>query len=243
MANKIEFGWQDDQLLIPTVGEWSKGKYRLVAIYNRLFSTGMKNNWKRVYIDLFSGPGASKIRGTNKIIMGSPLVAASVRFPFTKYIFCDSIEDKISSLQERIEEFYPNHDCVYIEGDCNDRIKDILSEIPRPSKTSTLLCFSFIDPYALLIKFETIRRLSTRFVDYVINLPFEIDAGRNISLYEGDHSRIDYLLGDNDWREKWEIEKRKGKNIVKFLSEEFTIRMEKLHYQVPDSHITSVQAD
>jgi hypothetical protein len=34
----------DDGLMTPEVGVWAETKYRLLALYDELFSTGMKNN-------------------------------------------------------------------------------------------------------------------------------------------------------------------------------------------------------
>ena len=34
---------EDDGLICPDVGGWTESKYRLLALYDELFSTGMKN--------------------------------------------------------------------------------------------------------------------------------------------------------------------------------------------------------
>ena len=65
-----------DGLPAPEVGPWAETKHNVVSYYARLFSTGMKRKWKkRIYIELYAGAGYSKIRGSSKIIMGSPLRA------------------------------------------------------------------------------------------------------------------------------------------------------------------------
>ena len=81
----------DDDLRNLDVGSWAERKYRLVGIYATLFSTSMKSKWDhRVYIDLFAGPGRSRIRETNRIIPASPTIALSVQHTFNRYILCDS---------------------------------------------------------------------------------------------------------------------------------------------------------
>ncbi len=63
----------DDGLIAPDVRGWAETKYRLLALYNELFSVGMKNKWdQRVYIDLYAGAGHSHIQGTRKYLKGSP---------------------------------------------------------------------------------------------------------------------------------------------------------------------------
>jgi hypothetical protein len=40
----------DDGLVIQEIGHWAEDKYRLIALYDELFSKGMKDKWgKRVY--------------------------------------------------------------------------------------------------------------------------------------------------------------------------------------------------
>jgi three-Cys-motif partner protein len=81
---------EDDGLTCPEVGAWAETKHRLLALYDELFSTGMKNKWdQRVYIDLYAGAGYSRIRGTKTILQGSPIIALTVPDPFDKYILCE----------------------------------------------------------------------------------------------------------------------------------------------------------
>ena len=80
----------DDRLVCPEVGSWAETKYRLIALYDELFSTGMKNKWdQRVYVDLYSGAGFGRIKGTKTTLKGSPLLGLTVNDPFDKYIFCE----------------------------------------------------------------------------------------------------------------------------------------------------------
>jgi hypothetical protein len=59
----------DDGLMTPDVGGWAETKYRLLALYDELFSTGMKNKWdQRVYVDLYAGSGYSRIQGTSRFL-------------------------------------------------------------------------------------------------------------------------------------------------------------------------------
>jgi hypothetical protein len=65
-----------DGLKITPIGRWALDKYRLVSLYCRLFSTGMKDKWpNRVYLELCAGSGFSQIDGTNQVYWGSPLLA------------------------------------------------------------------------------------------------------------------------------------------------------------------------
>ena len=53
----------DDGLPSPDVGGWAETKYRLLDLYDTLFSTGMKKKWdQRVYIDLLPGQDTAAFR-------------------------------------------------------------------------------------------------------------------------------------------------------------------------------------
>ena len=55
----------------PKVHHWAEDKYRLLAFYDELFSSGMKKKWdQRVYIDLYAGAGFSHIQGTRRVSEG-----------------------------------------------------------------------------------------------------------------------------------------------------------------------------
>ncbi len=99
---------EDDGLICADVGGWAENKYRLLALYDALFSTGMKNKWdQRVYIDLYAGAGYSRIQGTKTVLMGSPIIALTVPDPFDKYIFCEDSPELIAGLKARVERIAP----------------------------------------------------------------------------------------------------------------------------------------
>ena len=110
----------DDGLMTPEVGGWAETKYRLLALYDELFSTGMKNKWdQRVYVDLYAGAGYSRIQGTSKFLKASPIIALTVAHPFDKYIFCEEREDLLDALKVRVRQFGPQAKVVYIPGNCD----------------------------------------------------------------------------------------------------------------------------
>jgi three-Cys-motif partner protein len=93
----------DDGLVTPEVGGWAETKYRLLALYDELFSTGMKNKWnQRVYIDLYAGAGHSRIQGTSRFLKGSPVIALTVTDPFDKYVFCEEGKELIDVLKSEL---------------------------------------------------------------------------------------------------------------------------------------------
>ena len=226
------YGLNDD-LYTPEVGSWAETKYRLVRMYNELFSTGMKKLWhKRVYIDLFAGAGKARIRKSNKTVLASPLLALNVPDKYDRYIFCDEDQRNIEALKARVAKEYSNIDVKFIVGDCNEKIEDILALIPRPSSTNRVLSFCFVDPFSLNIEFETIKKLSQYLMDFLILLALSMDANRNESIYVDENNlRIDKFLGITDWRPRWEMARQINQSFRKFLALEYANQMANLRYK------------
>ena len=124
----------NDGLPCPEVRRWAETKYRLIGLYDELFATGMKHKWdQRVYLDLYSGAGYSRIAGTNTYLNGSPLIALTVDAPFEKYIFCEERQELLDALKVRVQRIAPDANVAYVPGDCDAEIEKICAEIPKAS--------------------------------------------------------------------------------------------------------------
>ena len=224
----------DDGLFCQEVGSWTEEKHSLVSLYAKLFSTGMKQKWdERVYIELYAGAGCSKIEGTSRWIAGSPIRALALEDPFDKYIFCERDAKQLDALKKRVERVAPSARVSFILGDCNQKIDDILAEIPPHSSSHKVLSLCFVDPFDIGIKFSTHRRLSKRFVDFLILLALYMDANRNYETYiKEEKVKIDEFLDSKIWRDEWRSEQVKGVPFPQFLAEAFSRSMsEQLAYQ------------
>jgi three-Cys-motif partner protein len=88
-----------------------------------------------------------------------------------------------------------------------------------------------VDPFDFGIKFETIRRLSNFFMDFLVLLAVGMDANRNYDHYVDGHSpKLDQALGNTEWRERWKSGGTKRSNFRQFLAAEFSASMESLKY-------------
>lgn len=222
----------DDGLVCGEVGRWAETKYRLISLYDELFATGMKNKWdQRIYVDLYSGAGHSRIRGTDIRIKGSPVLALSLPNPFDKYIFCDANTLLLDALKQRAERIAPHADVTYVHGNCDDEIEQICRAIPRGSKTNRVLSLCIVDPFDFGIKFDTIRKLALGFVDFLVLLAVGMDANRNYDHYvDGNNPKIDEALGNIDWHERWKVFPGGRKRFRDFLAVEFAASMKSLGY-------------
>jgi three-Cys-motif partner protein len=222
----------NDGLRCPTVHHWAEEKYRLLALYDELFSGGMKNKWdKRVYIDLYAGGGFSHVQGTRIFLKGSPIIALTVGCPFDRYIFCEEDEELLSVLRSRSERIAPGADVRYVAGNCDAKIEEICRAIPKGSSEKRVLSLCLVDPFDFGIKFETLKRLSQVYVDFLVLLATGMDANRNYDHYvEGDSSKIDEALGNRDWLDRWKAVGAPRGNFRQFLAAEFSRSMESLGY-------------
>ena len=229
MGTNIDLQWKEDGYLMPDIREWSERKYRLIAVYNQLFSKGMKK-YKRVYIDLFAGAGAGRYKENGQIVKGSPLLALDVEYKVDKYIFCEDDIKKADALEKRINEFYPAVNYKLFQGDCNYIIDEILQEI---SSTGYVLSFCFIDPYKLnSLKFNTIRALaSKKRMDFLMlfHSSMEINIWRSVYL-KVNYKVIEEFLGLKEWRKDWIDAKLGDKEFVRFIATKFGEQMININY-------------
>lgn len=190
----------DDSLYMSEVGRWSKRKYHFLGNYLNMFSTGMKNKWpERHYVDLFSGAGLARTREQCEILVGSPLLAAQVRDPFTKLHLCESDPTKFDALRRRVARQTLHRPPQLIHGDANQCIDRIVSDIP----SSGALTLVFADPYGLHFDFETVKVLADRRCDLIVLLADNMDALRNWAKYYKDNpnSNLDRFMGEPGWRD------------------------------------------
>lgn len=239
--------YEDDGLALPDVGSWALTKYRNIGTYCSIFVAGMRNKWDSlVYIDLFAGAGKSKIRGTETILPGSPLLALNSRTPFDKYIFCEEEREKHDSLVTRVRILFPERNCTFLFGDSNRLIDEILKEVPRASRENRVLSFCFVDPFnTSQLKFESIQRISRIFVDFIILIPSYMDINRNFaSYYRKEDPSIDELLGLPNWREDWDSRSLNPKVFGQFVLGLFCARMKSIGYICRSPHdIVLVRAE
>ena len=222
----------DDGRICPEVGGWTEEKHRHVLLYATLFSSGMKDKWDtRTYLELYAGAGHSRIRGSSRRIVGSPLLALTVKDSFDKYIFCEEDPEKLDALMFRARQVAPSANIAYISGDCNEVAARILAEIPAHSIRNRVLSLCFADPYDISLKFGTMRMFKDRFVDFLMLLALWSDANRAYKRYVmEDAVKVDEFLGSSDWRNKWTAAEESGVSFPKFLAEEFALSMESLGY-------------
>lgn len=192
---------EDDGLIIPEVGEWSRHKHHFLLRYVDAFTTAMrKKGWRGLhYIDIFAGAGIERDRATLELSWGSPMIATYAGFDGLH--LCESNADKHGALDARVQRASNSKVLQVLRGDANERVHEIMAAIPDRS-----LSLAFLDPYGLHLEFNTLKTLSAKRADLIIFFPDRLDFLRNTVKYyfENPHSNLDRAMGSGaDWRKVW----------------------------------------
>ncbi|HEY4818787.1 MAG TPA: three-Cys-motif partner protein TcmP [Candidatus Acidoferrum sp.] len=186
-----------DGLPARATGPWVRDKRHYFERYLDIFTRGVGGKWagKLSYVDLFSGPGRSVIRGSGEEVEGSPLL--SLKYGFARYVFVDNAE-VLSALEKRVKVHPKRSQITLIEGDCNAVIGKITKVL-----ASNHLTLAFIDPTGLQIQFRTIERLvHNRKVDLLMTVQFGMAIRMNLPLYvQTEGAALTSFLGNASWRQ------------------------------------------
>ena len=237
---------QDDGLKMPDpVGEWSEKKYSLMGGYCEIFNAGIKNRFtNRIYIDLFAGAGYAPIKKKNKILKSSALISLSIPTPFTKYIFCEFDKEKIEALEKRARREHPDKNMLFINGDSNLIVEQVIQEIRKLGPSTISFCF--VDPFSLNLHFDTIKKLSqVGRIDFLILLALMMNAKRNLHNFIDEESKvIDLYIDKTDWRESFLKAETRKEEFIKFIADTYDSNMLNLGYEVKNEGLKpKVDAD
>ncbi|MGD0143416.1 MAG: three-Cys-motif partner protein TcmP [Rhizomicrobium sp.] len=177
---------QDDGLPVSDAGEWALEKHDRLQRYvdiARGVRKGFINQAGATYIDLYSGPGRSRIP-TGALIEGSPLVAARKAHdggaPFNDIYIADENATTVDAAESRLGAAgFRSHKSVgkaeYIVGSIVDRLNPYG------------LHFAFLDPFSLDdLPFSIIERLAAvKRMDLLIHVSAQ-DLNRNLRRYIDD---------------------------------------------------------
>jgi len=188
-----------DGLPARVVRYWAKEKLHYFKRFIDIFTTSMRRKWKeRVYVDLFAGPGRCILDPGQEEIDGSPLVALTVKHPFSKYVFVEKNRSLADALGQRVDGLGLDIKPKYYVGDCNSLIPEIRKELPPDA-----LSFVFIDPTGLQINWDSVVELVTdRRVDILFTFMYHQGIKRNITgSLELTDTRMDRFLPPGfDWK-------------------------------------------
>ncbi len=185
----------DEQgLWVENVGPWATDKLKIVTDYIQASSAARRRylGTGAAYVDVFCGPGRSRIRTTGKLIDGSP-VAAFIKAqgslaPFTAMHISDADADLLSSAEKRLTALRaPLH---ATSGPASAAMPKIVRDL-NPAG----LHFAFLDPHNLgtlsFDLFESLAKLKR--IDIVVHVSLsdlQRNADRYTSMAHGEFDRF-----------------------------------------------------
>ena len=199
-------------------GEWTLQKLHIIDEYLKSYSIVLKNlKVKKIYVDGFAGSGKTELKTKDLydngflpeivdetpqpvVVEGSALL--SLKYDFDEYYFLELDTNRIDVLKQNIIENYPQkiNKVHFINGDSNKTLLDVVSNITKYDR-----CLMFLDPYALELKWETLKAISAcGVVDLWYLFPLSlirlIEKERDIS--EANKQKVSSILGTEEWIDK-----------------------------------------
>jgi three-Cys-motif partner protein len=222
-----------DGRLARVVGSWSEEKLFYIQRYIDIFTTGMKNLWlRRVYIDLFSGPGVCRIAKTDTEIPGSPLLALQTKEPFTHAFLNDKDERAIEALRARTNESAIEVQLMNL--DCNDAARVIADSGELDSPRT--LGLAVIDPTAFQIRLDALEYMTQgRRIDLIVTLM--TSHLRRFIGEPGFERSLDGFFGSTGWRDIAEVRAAGGKVTYRKLLDFYAERLKSIGYKVVDDDV------
>lgn len=190
---------------LPEVGPWAEDKHARVRAYVDLAAKTVGKNYVGpgkagfCYIDPFCSAGRARVKGTDRVIDGSPLVAADAASragaPFTCMYIADIEQHYVEQCAARLRE-RGGQVRTYV-GPASITSIEIARDLPKHG-----LHFAFLDPFNLkAFPFEVIRHLAAfKRMDVLVHFS-AMDLQRNFDEFlRIDESALDAFAPD--WRSK-----------------------------------------
>lgn len=200
-------------------GFWTRAKLGILSDYLDGFVTASSGQAERVYLDAFAGEPSGLDRLTGERFKGSARVALDAKEPgFTRFRFFEKGQ-KASELEATLRATYPGRDLSVVQGDCNETIPRVLSELSHFRWAPT---FAFLDPDGMELSWRTLGVLADHKKgyrkdpakpEYKVELWMLFPSGglmRTLALDEeklnpADEQRATRLFGDPSWRRIYDI--------------------------------------
>ena len=231
---------EDDGLAARDFGAWARDKLFYLQRYINTFETSMRGKpWRRrIYIDLFSGPGKCFIRESKEYFLGSPLISLTTEHPFTDYFFVDVDSSNRDALEKRSEAANVPQERIHcLVGDANAKVHEIVAEIKNidseyiPGSWSSLN-LAFLDPEGFELEWDTVAELATiNKMDLIIHYSQQgVKRMADRALKSKKETAIDRFFGDVEWRKVYADCKDDPTGIHRPLIDYYKSKLKNLGY-------------
>ena len=188
------------------------------------FTTAMKDkDWRALnYIDLQAGPGKNKFSPSGDIMLGSPLLALSTRYPFTNLFLVEMGASEFEALEVRVGASERRMSVSLFNDDCNFAVDRIIEQIDSldsrylPGKWPSLN-LAFLDPEGLEASWATVEKLANQQrMDLIINFSTGgITRNARSFVDNAEDTALDKFFGTRDWRSIYKYASAEGTTVVR----------------------------
>lgn len=228
-----------DGLEVRPSGDWAKDKLFYVKHYIDTFEKSMRSKpWRRrIYIDLFAGPGKCVDRDSQEIFLGSPLLALTTEHPFTDYFFVDTESKDLEALKIRSNSLNFDDRIHLLNGDANEKVYAVTNEIKKIDNKYIegvwpSLNLAFLDPEGLELKWSTVAELAKmNRMDLILHYSqqgIKRMAGR--ALNSPQETVLDRFFGGKEWRDIYAQTKDYSGGIHRPLIDYYKAKLSELGY-------------
>ncbi len=189
------------------VGDWTRDKLKILELYLPGYLRATTKASERVYVDAFAGPGQNRLRESQQLTDGSPLIALKARaekaeknVTFSKLFFIEKDPSLADELREHVEKMGAANRAEVLYGDVNEILPRLMNKISKRSPTLVFLDTEGIEP-----KWNTVEAISQWQVELLINFPLGMSINRNLESSKArDYFGTDeyYVANDRPARER-----------------------------------------
>jgi len=216
---KISESFENDNLKVNEGHHWSILKLLILAQWVWVYTTIIPKHVDQCYyIDLLAGSGAMRVKETNDIVIGSPLIAhLFAREDFDKILLVEIDKTTFAALQARLKRIIPAYEFKskfeLINADCNDIVSNIVSKVENTisAEKKKVHCLTFVDNWGLDTAWKTIEALMQIYTDLIILFP-TVGIRRVFSIAKDSQgsqafsSSLVRFFGDYSWKEAEDVE-------------------------------------
>jgi len=189
------------RLYMRQVGAYSQTKLDLIAKYLYAYSMVLSKYFRRFwYLETCSGPGVCSIRGSGRIVLGTPMLAMTNEPRFTGYRFIEISRKSYKALRDRRGRYCPEVDFESVRCDCNSCIGEVLKALPPRDPV-----FIVMDPQGLELKWNdvVVPAASAEHSELLINFPYYMGIRRCLSPNQNEATSrsVTEYFGSDAWME------------------------------------------
>jgi three-Cys-motif partner protein len=171
---------------LPTVAaeSWVKHKMDVISQYLTSFVGHLAGKVDDiVFVDLHAGNGLYSMGSHKELFPSSALISLALDLPISRYVFCESDPDRLTTLKIRVNKYFRNKNVVLLEGKPEDLASRLEIYVPQTkgSYKSAVLCLC--DSFSLETPFDCMRQLSEKGFSFLVPFTFALNDRINYEFY------------------------------------------------------------